>query len=239
MACKVFGREQSPNMKPRVSHHKTAALTRVEVVVVISIIAVLILIFLIKTGLEIKNQIRTGRGESAEITCINNLKQIGTAYRVWAGSHGDKYPMQTSVTNGGTMELANGKNAWINFFVMSNELSTPKVLICPADTHKIAATNFTTDFNNSKISYFVGLNAIENYPQTLLSGDDNFEISGVPVKSGLLELSTDAPISWTAARHKFDGNLGMADGSVQQATSSYLRQSVQQTGIATNRLAIP
>jgi len=222
-------------MKPCISNRKTAALTRVEVLVVVSIVAVLILIFLKKT----ESDIRTGRLESAEINCVNNLKQIGLAYRVWEENHGDKYPMQTSVTNGGTMELANGKNAWINFSVMSNELSTPKVLICPADMDKIAATNFTTDFNNSKISYFVGLNAIDNYPQTLLSGDDNFEISGVPAKSGLLELSTDAPISWAAARHKFYGNLGMADGSVQQATSSYLRQSVQQTGIATNRLAIP
>jgi hypothetical protein len=35
-------------------------------------------------------------------------------------------------------------------------------------------------------------------PQMILSGDDNFEISGVPVKSGLLELSSNAPISWTA-----------------------------------------
>jgi type II secretory pathway pseudopilin PulG len=222
-------------MKPRISHHKIAALTRVEVLVVVSIIAILILIFLKKT----ESDIRTGRLYSANITCINNLKQIGLAYKVWEGNHGDKFPMQTSVTNGGTMELANGGNAWINFAVMSKELNTPKVLICPADTDKIAATNFANGFNNSKICYFVGLNAAENYPQTLLSGDGNFEISGVPVKPGLLEFSTDAPISWTAARHKFDGNLGMADGSVQQVTSSYLRRSVQQTGLATNRLAIP
>ena len=222
-------------MKPRISHHKITALTRVEVLVVVSIIAILILIFLKKT----ESDIRTGRLYSANITCINNLKQIGLAYKVWEGNHGDKFPMQTSVTNGGTMELANGGNAWINFAVMFKELNTPKVLICPADTDRIAATNFANGFNNSKICYFVGLNAAENYPQTLLSGDDNFEISGVPVKPGLLELSTDAPSSWTAARHKFDGNLGMADGSVQQATSSYLRRSVQQTGLATNRLAIP
>jgi hypothetical protein len=73
----------------------------------------------------------------------------------------------------------------------------------------------------------------------LLSGDDNFEIGGVPVKSGLLELSTNTPISWTAARHKFVGNIGLSYGSVQQVTQSGLRQAVQQAGFATNRLAIP
>ncbi|MGH7951045.1 MAG: type II secretion system protein, partial [Limisphaerales bacterium] len=161
------------------------------------------------------------------------MKQIGLAYRIWEGDHGDKYPMATSMTNGGTMELANGKNAWINFFVMSNELSTPKILICPADTDHSPATNFAIGFNNSHISYFVGLDANETYPQTFLSGDDNFAIGGVPVKSGLLELSTNAPISWTAARHKFSGNIGLSDGSVQQTTTSYLRQMLPQTGDAT------
>jgi hypothetical protein len=31
----------------------------------------------------------------------------------------------------------------------------------------------------------------------------------------------------------------MADGSVQQVSQNGLRQAVQQTGVATNRLAIP
>jgi competence protein ComGC len=231
-------------MKPRVSNRKTAALTLVEVVVVISIIAVLILIFLTKTGLEIKNQIRTGRGESAKITCINNLKQIGTAYRVWAGSHGDKYPMQTSVTNGGTMELANGRNAWINFSVMSRELSTPKILFCPADADKIPATNFTNGFDNSKINYFVGLDADETNPQMFLSGDDNFAVGGVPVKSGLIQLLPNTPISWTAMRHHFSGEIMFSDGSVTPSAdrnaTHKLTNLIQENSFgATNRLAIP
>jgi prepilin-type processing-associated H-X9-DG protein len=57
-----------------------------------------------------------------------------------------------------------------------------------------------------------------------LSGDDNFEISGVPVKSGVLELSTnmaaywlDVPVDWTDTRHKPRlGNIGFADGSARE-----------------------
>ena len=223
-------------MKPRVSNQKTAAMTLVEVLVVIVVLGVLAALLLCTRSHRPDMDLRR---EAHQINCINNLKQIGLAYRVWEGNHGDKYPMQTSVTNGGTMELANGYNAWINYSVMSNELASPKVLICPADTEKVWATNFTTDFNNGKINYFVGLDANETYPQMFLSGDDNFEISGIPIKSGLMEISTNTPISWTAARHHFGGEICLADGSVEQTTSSYLRQSLHQTGIATNRLAIP
>jgi prepilin-type processing-associated H-X9-DG protein len=148
--------------------------------------------------------------------------------------------MQVSVTNGGTMELANKGIAYVNFQAMSNELSTPKFLICPVDADHIVATNFTTDFNNSKISYFVGVDAVDEYPQRILSGDDNLEISGVSVNSGLLELPTNAPIIWTAERHKFVGNIGFADGGVIQVTTTNgLQKLLPQTGLATNRLAIP
>jgi hypothetical protein len=175
--------------------------------------------------------------------CIANLKQIGLAYRIWEGDNNGKYPMQASVTNGGTRELFRGGSsfqnlAFLNYLVMSNELSTPRILICPADTIHFAATNFS-DFNNQNISYFVGLDAGTNYPQTFLAGDDNFEINGAPVKSGLLKISTNTTISWTAARHKFVGNIGLADGSVQQVTQNGLRQALEQTGLATNRLVIP
>jgi prepilin-type processing-associated H-X9-DG protein len=83
------------------------------------------------------------------------------------------------------------------------------------------------------------LDASAENPRTILSGDDNFEINGVAVKSGLLEFSSNTPIAWSAARHKFSGNILLADGSFQTATISGLTNLVQQTGLATNRLAIP
>jgi hypothetical protein len=76
-------------------------------------------------------------------------------------------------------------------------------------------------------------------PQTILSGDDNFVIGGVPVKSGLLELSMDAPISWTAARHKFVGNIFLPTARFSKLRRMDCKQALQKTGIATNRLAIP
>jgi prepilin-type processing-associated H-X9-DG protein len=137
------------------------------------------------------------------------------------------------------MELVNVGDAVSTFLIMSNELGSPKVLVCFSDSNRIAALSFSQGLNNSNISYFVGLNAREELPQTILSGDDNFATDGVPAKSGLLELSTNASVAWTAARHNLLGNIGFADGSVQSLSNSNLLIYLQQTGLATNRLAIP
>jgi prepilin-type processing-associated H-X9-DG protein len=218
-------------MKPRFSNQRNHALTLVEVLVVICTIALLAVIFL--------SAFFAMRQKVTRINCVNNLKRIGLAYRIWEGNHNDKYPMQVSVTNGCVKELALDGDASAIFRVMSNEFATPEILICPADTGRVAATNFTSDFNNSKISYFVNLDTDETYPQTFLSGDDNFEIGGVPVKSGLLKLSANTPIAWTAARHKFGGNIGLADGSVTGTSPSMLSRQLLQVSDFTNRLAIP
>jgi prepilin-type processing-associated H-X9-DG protein len=145
------------------------------------------------------------------------------------------------------------------FQVMSNEILDPRILHCPFDTkHSIfpiapgprfigsLATNFSGDLKNH-VSYFIGLDASTNSPRAFLCGDDNFEIGDAPVKSGLLELSTKTSVAWTSARHTTDsryfstsyGNVGFADGSVHRVNRAELRRAIQQTGLATNRLAIP
>ncbi|HEY5297648.1 MAG TPA: prepilin-type N-terminal cleavage/methylation domain-containing protein [Verrucomicrobiae bacterium] len=218
-------------MKPRFSNQRNHALTLVEVLVVIVVVGVL------ATGLLLG--ISEMKRETSHINCFETLKCIGLAYKFWAGDHDDKYPMFVSVTNGGAMEAIAAGNVAACFQVMSNELNTPKLLICPKDADRIAATNFTSDFNNSKISYFVGLNTNTNSPQVFLSGDDNFAIGGVPVKSGLLEFSTNASVTWTTTRHKFGGNIGFVDGNVQGMSSETLQEALQKNGGFTNRLAIP
>jgi hypothetical protein len=213
-------------MKPRFANQTNRALMLVEVFVVVAVLAVVAAILL--------PALAASRRKSARIGCVQMLKEMGLAYRIWGGDNGDKYAMGISVTNGGAMELIATGNMMVCFQVMSNELSTPRTLHCPEDSEHFAANSFA-ELASSNISYFINIDATEAYPQMLLSGDDNFEINGVPVKSGLLEFSTNTPISWTAARHKFIGNLAIADGSVQQVTQSGLRSSI----VVTNRLAIP
>jgi prepilin-type N-terminal cleavage/methylation domain-containing protein len=232
-------------MKPCCSNQRNRAFTLMELLVVIVVLAILLATIDFGPSQNVK-------GRAQRLNCVNNLHHIGIAYNVWAEDNDGKYPMQVSTTNGGSMELvAKGENVWINFLVMSNELSTPKVLYCTADADRVCATNFSSDLKG-KISYFVGLDASTNRPQAFLSGDDNFAINNTPVKSGLLELSTNTFITWSSGRHvspnshfwtasrdRFIGNIGMADGSIQGLSALRLQQSLQQTGLATNRLAIP
>ena len=91
------------------------------------------------------------------INCMNNMKQIGLAYRTWALDNNDQYPWNLSVTNGGTKELTapgavHPDHNPIQFEVLSNELYTPKILICPADMTNTAALQFA-NLQSYNVSY--------------------------------------------------------------------------------------
>jgi prepilin-type processing-associated H-X9-DG protein len=180
---------------------------------------------------------------SQRFQCVSNLRQVVLALRIWEGDNNNQYPMHVSVANRGAMELLADGNVAGCFQVASNELSTPRILVCPADTGRVPAKNFTSDFDNSHISYFLCPDATETYPQMILSGDDNLAVNGDPVGPGVVDLATNLPVTWTAARHVHAGNIGFADGSVQEASNLGLRNAlqyaVQGTPFTTNRLAIP
>jgi prepilin-type processing-associated H-X9-DG protein len=207
------------------------ALTRVEVLVVVVSLAILAFLLL---QVPVENKSRRQR-----IVCANNLQQIGLAFRYWEGES-PLYPMQFSATNGGAMEPAMNGIAFPAFQVMSNELKNPKILVCPADTpERLPAKDFTTDFSNSKISYFIGLDADEDtMPAMLLSGDRNIT-NGTPLRNGILELTTNHVGGWTHEIHNSKGNILLTDGSVQQVTSEKLNFLLQNSGVATNRLLMP
>jgi len=207
-------------------------MTLVEVLVVLVVLAVLVAVFL---------PALTFRGISSRPDpCYWNQRQITLAFRVWAGDHNDKYPMQVSDTNWGAYELAlNGDVAGI-FCTISNELSTPKDLFCPQDKKRKAAVDFGSEFNRTHVNYFVGIDTDPKSPsKMILTGDDNLLVNANSISSGLLCLSTNASVTWTKARHDGNGWVGFADGNVQRVDSATLQQTFQSVGIATNRLAIP
>jgi len=147
--------------------------------------------------------------------------------------------MGISNTNGGAKEAAQAGSVVPIFQVMSNELSTPKVLVCPSDPESSWATNFV-GLANSNISYFAGVDVTnESNPQLILSGDSNLQINGKAVKSGQLSWGKNDVISWQPNRHRKTGYIGLADGSAAPTTTMSLGSYFAATGIATNRLAIP
>ena len=228
--------------------HAAEGFTVLELLIVVACLSIL-------AGIILPSMARSHSSCGQRINCTNNLKQIGLAFRTWALDNNDKFPMQVSVTNGGAMEIVATGTAFAAFQVMSNELSTPKILFCPQenDPKRISAVTFSsmvptgapaniTPFTgDNNISYFAALDADDAFPQRLLCGDRNLAIGGRPVPHGLLEVWTNTPITWSGpkSRHDGNGNIAFADGSVQPVTSPRLGIVFAQSGIATNRLAIP
>lgn len=72
------------------------------------------------------------RQKAMSMQCINHLKQIGLATHVWAQDNQDVWPP--------------------DYPSMSNELNTPKILVCPADTDRMVATSFA-QYSDANASY--------------------------------------------------------------------------------------
>jgi hypothetical protein len=176
-------------------------------------------------------------GRAKQVMCQSNLKQIGIAFRTWDGDYGNKYPMSVPTNKGGSMEFGAGDKMYMLFQVMSNEINNPKVLVCPADNQDPAAD--FTHLNNNNLSYFVGLDADETYPSMLFTGDRNLVTNGVAVIPGLVVIKTNDVAGWSGSIHKFVGNFGLADGSVQRGSSRTLQKFLSNTGTNVNRLAVP
>jgi len=221
------------NIVPSVARDR--ALTLVELLVVIAGLAILVCYFVILGAILPEHN---ARARALRIQCVNNLKYTGQAFDLWAKDHGEKFPMERSQTNGGTMEFTTGPNEWRHFQVMSNELSTPRVLVCPADVRaEVHATNFAR-FNNSNISYFINLDFSRPSPQVIWSGDRNLT-NGTPIRDAVLELTTNSPAAWTAEMHRREGNLLTFDGSVHRVDDVSLRNAIANSGVSTNRVQMP
>jgi len=200
------------------------------------------------------------KAKSNRISCVSYLKQLGTAYKVWAGDHFDEVPAQASITNGGWKELARQTNAaaflWTNYVIMANELGqSTRILVCPADS-RVPAADFSKIRDNSSLSYFVGAQASDNYPQSLLGGDRNLAPGPEPkddwgyspnnLQGNDVRLQTNSPVCWSLKMHSGGnrmgaGNLLLGDSSVQQASSARFPDVLANAGISlerTNELGI-
>src|SRR6266542_4212642 len=144
-ACGKPGGPDDQNLEYLIMRRAQFAFTLIELLVVIAIIAILAALLL--------PALAAGKARAKRIACVNNLKQVGLGIRMWANDNADKYPWNLSVSNGGSMDSPD----WTDHFrVCSNELSTPRILLCLADVQNKAATNWAFATGDANISYFVG-----------------------------------------------------------------------------------
>ena len=174
-----------------------SAFTLIELLVVIAIIAILAAMLL--------PALAAAKRKAQRINCVNNLKEVGLAFKIWEGDNQDHYPMAVSTTSGGGQEyVASAGNTSLTvggtfsvghlFATCSNELSTPKILYCTSDSSSghVAATNFqqiavaytASPTYTNNVSYWICGDANDNYPQMMMAGDRNIGLgNGSPALS--------------------------------------------------------
>ncbi len=248
--CGLFTKRTKKHMK-QMRKFKIGAFTLIELLVVIAIIAIL-------AGLLLP-ALAKAKQKAIKINCTNNLKQCGLAFRMWSDDN-SHYPQgvpasligvvfPSGVTWPTSSGNANCSGTYMVFRAMSNELSTPKVAICPGDDRN-ARTNFTSDLDtttegNLGVSYFVGKDADETMPQMFLSGDRTIGSNSGATSYGYSQDTVNTGssfgfgtnqtvgaatcVGWVTKGHQNQGNVGLADGSVQGYTCSGLQAALDHT----------
>jgi prepilin-type N-terminal cleavage/methylation domain-containing protein len=208
----------------RVFRSRIHAFTLIELLVVIAVIAILAALLI--------PAIARAKVQAKRVICLNNLKQIGAGLKAWANDHESKYPWKVDKPVGSKPGPPGPSTVNVHFSIVSNELFATKILVCPTDTVRVPAFDFTIPtlaLNN--ISYILGNEADEQRPGNILSADRNlwgFSLTGLPENINCFILNAAPTAIW---RRSFchGANVGMvvlSDGSAQKFNDALIAPTV-------------
>ena len=208
----------------RVFRSRSCAFTLIELLVVIAIIAILAALLL--------PALARAKAQARKVSCANNLKQFGAGFKAWANDHHSKYPWKVDKADGGGKpDGIIPSTANVQFSIVSNELAFTKILLCPADSRRDPAPDFTS-IALTHLSYCLGSEADEQRPGNMLATDRNmtgFDFTGLPENINCFILAAGAVNAKWRRNVCHGANMGLVvftDGSVQQSNDSLLKPTI-------------
>lgn len=230
-----------------------------EVMVIVAVVAIISAVFLAKEARD--------RDRARRISCVGALKSLSTGLRLFANDADGAYPAQflsratNSMMIGSPFKGNDPTELWKLIQVAANDISSPRILICPGDRLRNPADSLTTTglpgefaHTNSRLnamSYFLSPDADESDPSLILMGDrflTNDPETSSERKTGFLfgqqDFSQggglDQKVRWISTVHQGGGNAAFMDGSAQQLTTAKLREAIRKQPVGrTNRIWLP